>query len=63
MRPKIKFRSAVKKNYIYITFHCGQNEMNFCFGVVEVKRPIKKCKQTKMRCLGKQIKGNIADVY
>ena len=30
-----------KMNSVYITFHCGRNEMNFISGVVRDKRPIK----------------------
>ena len=30
-----------KRNSVYITFHCGRNEVNFVSGVVRDKRSIK----------------------
>ena len=46
MRPKMKYTQKEisthhKTNSVYITFHCGRNEMNFVSGVVRDKRPIK----------------------
>ena len=46
MRRRMKYtRKEIsthhKTNSVYITFHCGQNEMNFVSGVVRDKWPIK----------------------
>ena len=46
MRPEMKStRSEIsihhKGNSVYITFHCGRNEVNFLSVVVRDKRPIK----------------------
>ena len=49
MKPEVKFRSSLKKNYVYITYYCGLNEIKFHFGGCRRKTAIKKCKQTKRK--------------
>ena len=60
MRPEMKFpRNEIsfcqEKSSVYINFHCGR--------VVGVKRPIKKCKQTRARYRAKHVGGNDAGIY
>ena len=47
MKPKMKStRSKIsgyhKTNSVYITLHCGQNEMNFVSGSSEINGPLSK---------------------
>ena len=46
MRPEMKSsRNEIltlhKRKSVYITFHCGRNEVDFISGVIQDKRPIK----------------------
>ena len=47
MKPKMKSTQSKisgyhKTNSVYITLHCGQNEMNFVSGSSEINGPLSK---------------------
>ena len=63
MRPKMKFRLAMIKILFTLLFVAGEMKCNFVSEVVGVNRPIRKCKQTKVRYRDKHVGGNSTGIY
>ena len=63
LKPKMKFRFAMKEILFTLLFIAGEMKCNIVLGVVGVQRPIKKCKQTRARYRDKDVGGKNASIY
>ena len=68
MRPEMKFNWNEisfhrEKNLITLLFRVGKMRLNFVPGVVAVKRPVKICKQTRIRYRDKHAEENNTSTY